>query len=286
MTASYAQENKSYSECRPVESEIECPKFWIILLVSFAISARFFVTSLFFECLGHSLGSFAKFEFVVFKAVHLVTDLVNLGSVLMACSNMPLLLRNTEVCIHWLYLAVHMWLTVTGYRVWRTMIARTSPVKVSRKPFSKRCYCFSVLLTISVVVVLSNLASFLQLNTIAVTYDNGGILFRSNFDFTGISLLLLIPLYLGIAASSIFYISVLIASGHEKKTLLRADHWLIQNFRLLTLLAVIFLKDIIYAAKPHIANTAWQLLRAISFTFTGVVAVIMELCLLVKFKGR
>ena len=287
MTTSYAQGNKSDSECRPVESGIDCPKSWIILLVSFAISAGFFTASLFFECLRHNLGSFAKFEFVVFKAVHLATDLVNLGTVLMACNNMALLLRNTEVSIHWLYLAEHMWLTVTGYRIWRTMIARTSPVKVGRKPFSKRCCCFSVFLTTGVVVVVLNLASFLQLNTIAVVYDNGGILFRSNFNVAGISLLLFIPRYFGIAASTIFCISVLIASRHEKKKILRAYHWFIQNFRLLTLLAVIFLKDIIYAAKPHIAtNTAWPFFRVISFTFTGAVAVIMELCLLVKFRGR
>ena len=284
--APYAQGNNSDSECSPIESEIDCPQSWILLLISFAISAGFFMTSLFFECLGHSLGSFAKFEFMVFKAVHLVTDLSNMGAVLMACSNMTLLLRNAEVGIHWLYLAEHIWLTVTGYRVWRTMIARTSPVKVSTKPFSKRCCCFSVFLTTGVVVVFSNLASFLQLGTIAVTYDNGGTLFRSKFDFAGISLLLFIPWYFGIAASTIFCVSVLIASRHEKKKILRADHWLIQNFRLLTLLAVIFLKDIIYATKPLIANTTWQLLRAISFTFTGTVAVIMELCLLVKFKGR
>ena len=234
LSRSESDSNENETQCTPTSFHILCPEIWRSLLISMGVSAVCFVTSLIFEDFGVSLGSFTRFEFVSFKIVHLLYDAINIGAILLACNNYALILRNTEVMLHWLSLAMYAWLCVIGHQIWRMMTYTAAPIKVSSNSFSKRSCCLLVFMSTGLIVVLSYLASFLHVDAIALSYDHGGTLYRSNFDFMKISLFLFVPQFF---ATVVFCISVLIASRHEQKRITNVDHWLVQNFRLLLLLS-------------------------------------------------
>ena len=285
MSKSENKENET--KCIPISFHILCPEIWRSLVISMGLSAVCFVTSLIFEYVGVPLGSFAKFEFVSFKIVHLLYDVINISATLLACNNYALILRNTEIVLHWLSLAMYTWLCIVGHQIWRMMTHTEAPVKFSTNSFSKSSSCLLVFMSTGMIEFLSYLASFLHVDAIALSYDRGGTLYRSNFDYAKISLFLFVPHFFATAVAGMFCISVLIASRHEQKRIANIDHWLVQNVRLLLLLSSVIVKDIIYAKKPYVQNEAgWHSVRAASFCVTGMSTVLFEIGLQFWFYKR
>ena len=283
---SYSDDNSDDEpKCEPSDSRIVCPRTWRALIISFALSSACFITSLAFEFRGAPVGSFAKFEFVSFKLVHLLNDLLNVGAILLACYNYAPILRNTEVVLHLLCLSKYTWLSIIGHQIWRTMLFKSVPIRCSNDSFSKRTSCFIAFVSPGVVVGLSYLSFWLQLDRLSLSYNNGGSLYRSNFDFIGISVFLFVPRYFAVAVSAIFCISVLLASRHLQSTVTKANHWVVQNIRLLILLLTIVVDDFVYASKPYFHSAyVWSFIRAATFSSAGVSTLLLEVVLYFMFR--